>query len=105
MEVVNVITAPQYVIRSGTITRLREIWPALAQSNPDLLNAIIATTASNQALRDAEFIYTDPQDLLQEMYLTPHTTDYLFHQAKAIQFINDKLSDPAEATLHFQLKQ
>jgi hypothetical protein len=92
-----VMVASHETVRSGTMIGLQEIWPVLVQSNPDLLHAIIATSASNQAGRDAEIMCSNPQDLLQEKTLMPHSRDYLFHQAKAIQFINEKLLDPAKA--------
>ena len=97
MKVVNVIVASQRIIRSGAVVGLQEFWPTLAQSNPDLLHAIIATSASNKAARDAEVTCGDLQDLLQENNLHPNYTDYLFHQAEAIRLINGKLSDPAQA--------
>jgi hypothetical protein len=95
MKVVNVITASQHSVNS--VIQWQQIWPALAQSNPGLLHAIIAITASNQAERNAEIIHSDLQDILQERKLRPNSTDYLFHQAEAVRLINEKLSDPAEA--------
>jgi hypothetical protein len=92
-----VIVAPQQIICSATTIGLQKVWPALAQSNPDLLHAFIAVSASNQAARDAEISHSDPQDQLNEKNLRPHYADYLFHQAEAVRFINERLSDPTKA--------
>jgi hypothetical protein len=97
LKVMNVIIASQHSVRSGIMIRLQDVWPALAQSNIGLLNAIIAAAASNQAVRDAEIIQPDPHHPLKDTKLRPHSVDYFFHQAEAIRFINENLSDPAEA--------